>query len=458
MSLSILYVTHGFPPETWAGTEVYTLNLALEMQARGHRVCVLTRSERVDEQRPELVPVEDEFAGLRVIRLPHALAFPSLRETYDEPRVEQAFSELLARERFDVVHFQHLIHLSATLIDVARAAGAATLLHLHDFWGLCARVQLIRPDGPLCPTSQGLGCLLCVKERGYRAVPWVHRLEPLLAPGLRLANRMVHGAQRRDRKRRTWLQKSLADAVDVLDRPEAVLGAFSRADLLVSPSRFVRDKLCETGRFDPQRVLHSPNGMRTDHITRLERRPDPGGRLRIGFIGTLVWYKGVHVLLEAMLQLRGLPALLQVHGPFEPERDAYHRQLAELAGDNVEFRGRFDNARLGEVHAGLDVLVVPSIWYENSPVTIHEAWLAGTPLVVSRLGGMAELVVDDENGLSFEPGDARDLARVLARFSAEPELGPRLAAGAPPVKTAREDAEDTERRYLSVISCSRGGR
>src|SRR6185436_19410970 len=100
------------------------------------------------------------------------------------------------------------------------------------------------------------------------------------------------------------------------------------------------------------------------------------------------------VMLRAMQRLLGTRAVLHVHGEYKPESDPHHAELRGLAGENVQFHGRFDNSRLSEVYAEIDVLLVPSVWWENSPITIHEAFLTRTPVVASGIGGMAEFVRD----------------------------------------------------------------
>jgi glycosyltransferase involved in cell wall biosynthesis len=196
--------------------------------------------------------------------------------------------------------------------------------------------------------------------------------------------------------------------------------------------------------------------MRTDHVQALAKRPDPQGRLRFGFVGSLLWFKGVDVLVRAMGRLAGTRAVLHVHGAFKPEQDPHHAELRDLArGGDVVFHGPFDNHRLPEVYAELDVLVVPSIWFENSPLTIHEAFLLRTPVVVSGIGGMAELVRDGRDGLHFRVGDDADLARVLRRFVDEPELLARLSADFPRVKSIEEDAREMEFRYRGLACVQR---
>ena len=96
--LRVLYVVHGFPPDTWAGTEVYTLGLALEMKRRGHEVVILTRvpaAAPVAEGGPEdFSIVETEFQGLSVWRMTHRLNHGNLRESYHQPKAEAAFREV----------------------------------------------------------------------------------------------------------------------------------------------------------------------------------------------------------------------------------------------------------------------------------------------------------------------------------------------------------------------------
>jgi len=438
--LHVLLVVHGFPPDTWAGTEVYTLNLARELARRGHRVTILARTPS-REGVAEFALVRDDFEELTVWRLVNGLAYGSLRETYDEPRAVEAFRELLLRVRPDLVHFQHLIHTSVGLVDEARAFDLPTVLHLHDYWSVCARVQLIRSDGVRCEENQGSGCFLCIEDVHLDRIERLHRLD-------REHGDALDAAAAGERHARILGRPGFAD---LRARQPAVLGAYAAADLRISPSRFLREKLLASGAFEPHTLLYSDNGMRTDHVRALEKRPDSEGRVRFGFVGSLVWYKGDRVMIEAMNLLGSAGAVLNVYGDFRPDDDEHHAELRDLVrGGNVRFRGRFDNQRLSEVYAEIDVLIVPSVWFENSPITIHEAFLTRTPVVASGIGGMAEYVRDGVDGLHFRAGDAADLARVLRRFVAEPGLVAELSGDFPEIKSIERNARETEFRYRAL--------
>lgn len=96
------------------------------------------------------------------------------------------------------------------------------------------------------------------------------------------------------------------------------------------------------------------------------------------------------------------------------------------------------------------MLIFPSIWYENCPLVIHEAFLAGIPVIASRLGSIPEFIHDGKNGLLFNPGDSADLAEKLKTIITNPGLIERLANGIKRVKTISEDASDMEDLYIKV--------
>jgi glycosyltransferase involved in cell wall biosynthesis len=462
--LSVLYVVHGFPPDTWAGTEVYTLGLAQEMRRRGHRVTILARAPaRADVARggpPDWTIEESLFEGLPVWRVIRRIDGLSIRESYRAEGAPAMFRSVLERVKPDVVHFQHLLHLSAELVHVARERGLPCAITCNDYWPLCARVQLIRPDGVRCEENQGMGCLVCLKNRDYRKIsrarhwfPLAHSLVRVLRYGVRESRVLTAIFKRVLRRDRLRLALQADQWFALRERQDFVLGCFAAADLLLAPSRFLRDKLLATGHFDPDRVAHSDYGMRVPSVRGLEKAQDSAGKVRFAFVGSLLAYKGVDVLVDAMRKLAGSPCRLIVFGDFRPDTDAFHARLRELArGADVEFRGRFENQRLAEIYREIDVLVVPSVWFENSPLTIHEAFLERTPVVASGIGGMAELVRDGIDGLHFRAGDAQDLSAKLARFVHEPELVARLSHAFADVKSIERDGEEMEARYRALVA------
>jgi glycosyltransferase involved in cell wall biosynthesis len=105
---------------------------------------------------------------------------------------------------------------------------------------------------------------------------------------------------------------------------------------------------------------------------------------------------------------------------------------------------------VAEILSRIDALIVPSLWLENSPLVIHEAFLAGVPVIGARMGGIPDLVQDGVNGLLYDAWSASDLAAILERVVRRPEILKELAARVSPVKTIEQDAREWMERYADV--------
>jgi glycosyltransferase involved in cell wall biosynthesis len=169
----------------------------------------------------------------------------------------------------------------------------------------------------------------------------------------------------------------------------------------ITLTEFAKDKFVSAG-FPSDRFVVKPNFV------------DPDPRERVGpgeyavFIGRLVDNKGVQVLLDAWKRLSA-PCPLRIVGE-GPERSALEVQVRECGLSGITFRGRLSRDAVIETIKGARFLVVPSTLYEGFPMCIVESFACGTPVLCSRLGGLAEVVQDYVTGLHFSPGDAQDLA------------------------------------------------
>jgi len=173
--------------------------------------------------------------------------------------------------------------------------------------------------------------------------------------------------------------------------------------------------------------------------------------VRFGFVGTLMANKGPDLAVRAFQSMPEGAATLELFGagsgPLAAEFEASLRGLNSHPG--LAFRGRFDNRRIAEILGGLDVLIVPSRWWENAPLTIHESVMARMPVITSGHGGMAELAERFGNALLFEPGDADDLARCMRRFLDEPDLWAQLVPRRP-VRSLADDVDFLIERYAEL--------
>jgi glycosyltransferase involved in cell wall biosynthesis len=239
-------------------------------------------------------------------------------------------------------------------------------------------------------------------------------------------------------------------AADLAHRLEQVASVARDVDCFVAPSRSLAADVVRFG-LPASKVEVSDYGF--EPLEAVARRPAEGP-LRIGFVGTLVWHKGAHVLIEALRRLPPELYAASIHGVLAwfPE---YVRELrARARGLPVKFCGGFGPGEAGAVLAELDVLVVPSLWPENSPLVVHEAFQAGVPVVGARNGGIPELVADGVNGLIYEPESSEELARALESLIRDRGLLERFAAALPAVKSIEADAVEWEERYRRAVGRS----
>jgi glycosyltransferase involved in cell wall biosynthesis len=310
----------------------------------------------------------------------------------------------------------------------------------------------MKADGTLCRTVDHRICAPCLADSPYlvgplqrgasraarlarlgRALHVIHRLAPrLTTAALRFMRRVGPGPGE--------------DLVRALDARAAHLRERVReADLILTPTRFARDRAVEWGvPADKVRVL--PLGV----VAGPGRPRREGPRRRFGYVGTLAPHKGVHVLVEAVRGLSQADWTLDLFGDAALD-PAYTLRLRALAQDDprIRFRGPIAPDAQDRIWEALDLLVLPSLWWENSPLTVAEALAAGLPVVASHTGGLPE-VLPEGAGVLVPPGDVEALRSALAGVLD----GERLAGAldAPPLQTTSSGARELVALYAPAAT------
>lgn len=457
--MKILVVTHGFPPDQMAGAEIYAFNVSREMARRGHEVVVLSPAARSGHEEYELV--EEELDGMRVLRLVNTWREQfSLADTYANPRIDAAFAALLERERPDVVHIHHTIGTTANTAPLAKERCVPSAITLHDFWFHCARGQRMTPGGHLCDTVQPWRCAVCVgKKRGRYGYD-----------GLR-----AHLAGRTDASRdKSGLRRALelvpraigyglreAGPGTIRRRLETMTRALGAADLLLAPSEFMLEAYARNGA-PRERLVFSEYGMDSSRFADFTPKPPPreGEKVCFGFVGTLIPTKGCELLVRAFQSMPST-AELELHGVGGgPNGARYEERLRQLnRHPGVRFMGGFDNREVGRVLGRFDVLCVPSLWYENAPLTLHESVMAGLPAITANHGGMKEFAARFGTALTFEPGDEISLAATLLEFhDAAAEWRDRASRPEHAVRTVEDDVDGLLEHFERMVAADNAPR
>jgi glycosyltransferase involved in cell wall biosynthesis len=402
------------------GTEIYTQNLARELARQGHDVFVFYRVDGASSSGGRITWEEREgFRACPVSKGAGSRSGSPLAEfldTFLNPSVEEAFDRFLDEAQPDLVHFQHVMLLSYRLIAAAKRRGLPVLLTLHDYWFICANSQLIWPDARVCQgKALGLNCARCVLSARMQS-PMARVLRPPVAALLRIRDMLV---------RRAAL----------------------KADQLIAPSRFLIRQYVEAG-WPADRFVHLENGIDVERIRRYAHHRSPDGRVRFTYLGSLAWQKGVHVLVEAFRGVAADEASLRIYGDPTVFPEYAERLRAAANPANTSFEGSVPNEEVGRVLAETDVLVVPSLWYENSPVVIQEALAAGVPVIASRVGALPEKIGDEER--LFAVGDVKGLQRIIGRAIVDGAFLERSEDPARP-QSIGEATEQLVRLYLNEV-------
>jgi glycosyltransferase involved in cell wall biosynthesis len=443
--MKIVIGVHHFPPHHKAGAELRAYNAAAWLRQQGyavHVVCV----EHVDWGPDDgLLSQDTEYEGMPV----HRLSFDMTKTTdrfrweYDNPWIEQHLRQYLAQLKPDVFHLISGYLLGAGALQAARALGIPVVITLTDFWFLCPRINLLRPDGRLSTSNRfdAQACTRCKFEEKRR-----FRIPARLTPGI--ADRFWQHAFAPEWER-------LLPFSEVADqfrrRNQTLMQTLSAADALICPSRFSLEKFKARG-IDPHKLVLNTHGLDCSNWLPALDVNKPNGVFRIGYMGQIDRHKGVHLLVEAFTRLQSKTQLeLAVHGD-ETAVPEYTRRLRRLAGRNgrIKLLGRYDPQQIAQLLAQIDVLVIPSTWNEIGPWVMYEALQCKTPVVASDIPNMSDVIWHEKNGLLFAYGDEAALTNQLQRLIDEPGLLSRLKDGIEPVKTMAEEMATLQDVYHSL--------
>ncbi len=432
--MKIFIAVHHYPPRFTGGAELRTHRTAKALQQRGHTVQAFA-IERINEGPAGRIAWEDEiFEGVPIRRVwfngenrPDWFTY-----SYNNPWIEDHLNQFLSEFKPDIFHLFGGYLQSGSSIRAAVDLAIPTVLSLTDYWFLCPRIQLIRRDNTLCTDFKDpVYCLQCVAEdkRRYR---WAGHI----FPGLMRAYWKLHKNK----------------AAQFLQRKEYLMTTLNLIDRIIAPSKFISEIHIDSG-VKREKVIFHRQGRTFQNLTpeMLNKKPSP--TLRLGYIGQLIDIKGVHVILEALHLLPADAQLsLDIYGDLG-KNIKYVKKLRQIAGKDqrVRFMGLFGHDQISEVFRELDIVIVPSLWYENSPNVILEAFAHKTPVIASNLGAMPELVIDEKCGLLFKAGDPKSLADVFKRLLEDDTLLAKLAARIMPPKTEKQEIDELEHIYQSIV-------
>lgn len=288
--------------------------------------------------------------------------------------------ELVYRHEPDIVHLHHCWHIGLnTMVRLKRRLpGTRFVLTLHEMLAICINHgQMVRTTGELCRRYDRIACNGCFPDRSIQSI---------------------------ERRRRAYLS------------------VFELMDFYIYPSEFIRRRFEAWGLSSAKGMVlenvldRSAESAATDH----PRETADFEQRRFGFFGQATGFKGLNILIKAaaIAKARTSDFVVYVYGVTRERVEQFFPELKptiDALGPTLLFAGRYPSSDVYRLMSRCDWVILPSIWWENSPVVIQEALAANVPLIVSDIGGMAEKVRADIDGLHFRVGDYVDLAEKMSR-------------------------------------------
>jgi len=446
---TILFICHNHPSVRPGGAEAYALELHRHLVATGEM-----RSVFLAKGGPPLSPAGRVHLGTYVAPVDdhpdeyfffteewiYDWTFGTIR--YDKQPYTKHFRAFLQAIKPDVVHFQHTMFFGYDILREVKntCPDAAIVYTLHEFMPICHR------QGQMLRATDETPCMKESPRRCNECFPEIDPQTFFL--------------------RKKFVQSHMA----VVDR-------------FIAPSAFLGQRYVDWGL--PAEKVQVEEYGRTPPAGEARIQPRKH-RDRFGFFGQLTPFKGLQVVLEAIIELNGgasaqqdplLAALERAAGPVVPEAGRpdgdgprphvrihganldlqpgqFQNRIAELlerAGDAVTFIGAYDHDDLHAYMEEVDWVIIPSIWWENSPLVIQEAFHFGRPVIASDIGGMAEKVTDGVDGLHFRANDPTSLAATMRRAASDADLWERLRGGIRPVYRMEEHAQRLSEMYDELL-------
>ncbi len=432
--MRILEVVQGFPPRQMGGTTNCAYLLSKGLSSRKETQVFVFSGGLPSSIRESFI--DDEFEGMR-IRQTHAISGEFLEVdvpnvspvTYKNNRIEAIFRNFVEETRPDVVHFQHTIGLSDSLIHVTREYGLRPIVTIRDFWHVCPRIHLLKLDGSVCAGPEmGMNCYFCRKQKieDRENIPVYKRLRRILPinppSGVK---RIVKSRYRKKRHERS--KAKISEFAPFVFRYNYLMKALKSASCIISPSKFLKSFYIDNEGIEPSKIRVVPHGIIPlgDGRSKVTSKKP----IKFGFSGVTGRHKGSQLVFKAIEGIPKSDASLILWGKGWKERF----KECDLP-ENILLKGGYAPEDLGAVYSSFDVLIIPSIWGETFSFVAHEAFSVGIPVIASDIGVFPEIITDGINGLLFARNDAQSLRECMQKIIDDPSLIEKLKRNIKPPK------------------------
>ena len=435
--MKVLHVPFCYFPDPVGGTEVYVQSLAAEQQRQGVDTLIAAPAKRNGRY---------TIHGLQVCRFEVAQEIADVGEMYGEgdPLAAQGFGEILTRELPDVLHLHAFTRgVSLLLVREAKRRGIPVVFSYHTPTVSCQRGTLLKWGSEVCHGILDVTeCARCTLH-GHG----VSKIGSTIAAGIPSRLGRFLGGMRLSGG--VWTAARMTELIRV--RQDKFRSLMAEVDHVIALCQWVKDLLLRN-HVPEKKITVSRQGL-DDLPAQLSGQSRPAVPIRVAFLGRLDPTKGVDILIQALKLNPRLDVRLDIFGVVQQGAgETYLRNLQDLAkGDaRITFQPPISSDEVISKLRDYDLLAVPSQWLETGPRVVLEAFAAGIPVIGSNLGGIAELIRHNVDGLLVEPDSVDEWAGALRSIVEDPGLLESLRSGIRPPRSVREVAAETQEVYSAL--------
>jgi glycosyltransferase involved in cell wall biosynthesis len=435
--MKVIHTPFCYYPDPVGGTEVYVKSLALRQRQQGASVIIAAPGKETSSY---------EHNGLDVRRFAMSEDVNDIRELYGEGCVKssQEFARILDEERPDIVHMHAFTRaVSYRLLREARRRGIKVIFTYHTPTVSCLRGTLLRWGSEVCDGKlDARDCAACTLHSHGVSKPGSIILGnlPKMVGGIAGSAGLSGGF---------WTAIRMVDLVTL--GHSTFHSLMDGADQIVALCQWTKDLLIRNN-VPAEKITVSRhgivvNGPRTAIGGEGDKsRPAPLSRpIRIAFLGRMDPTKGPDILIRALGSLPGAPLELHLYGIVQDSSNTeYLDQLKKSAqmDHRISLLPSVPGEQVVSLLQNYHLLAIPSRWLETGPLVALEAFAAGTPVIGSNLGGIAELIEHEVNGMLVETDSVEAWSRVMRRCYEDPALLEGLQKGVRPPREMREVAKE----------------
>lgn len=402
--MRILYLVHAFYPESFYGTERFVLNVSSYCKDNNN-VKVVSHSnyndEFYDQFKENIIFKEFNYKGINVTAFKESNYNAKENNDFSSNKYLRSFAEFIIKEyKPDIIHFGHVSKV-IEFAYLAKQMNIPYIITLTDFYLMCPVGNLLTRKNELC-----LGSNKCKIICNYSG--------------------------------------------DINQRYDGAEYILKNAKYIISPSRFLASMF--ERKFQSIKVLVNNHGIDYKKIVINSKKYNSKSKITFGYLGGIRYIKGLSIFLKAILCLKDYDFQVKLYGFKAESDDVTNILIKKHSLKNIEINGIYEENDVGKIMGTIDVLIVPSIWYENYPFIIREGLACGVPIITSAIGGMKESIKNYYNGFTFDVGDVQQLKCIMELIINNPCIlnGIKDNILLNKMKNLKQEAEDYLKIYKSI--------